>query len=455
MVFAAGDVMSEIAVSIKNVSKCYKRYAHPVDRLKELLLPGKSRADEFWALQDINLEIYQGETLGIVGRNGSGKSTLLQIIAGTLTPTTGEVRVNGRVSALLELGSGFNPEFTGRENVFLNGRLLGLSQREIEDKFDEIVRFADIGDFLDQPVKTYSSGMFVRLAFAIVANCSPQILIVDEALSVGDIFFQQKCFAFLEKLKSDGTAIIFVSHDTQAVLKLCDRAVMLQSGHLMHSGSPSDVVSKYIEMHYSQFGGQKALELLASEVDEKSETSTTSIAQSDALVLPETFTHEFPGAARYGCAVGLIAGVAITCTDGKPKSVVQVGEEIILSVKINRHSEDFCPLNVGFQIKDRLGQVVIGTNTCFLAVDMDNLQFGQPFICQFKVNLPIYPQKYTINAAVGEYVYDIKVIYDWIEPVGVVEVVSGKWLKQIGLCSPPISVKTSHVSNVDTFSCAR
>jgi lipopolysaccharide transport system ATP-binding protein len=181
----------EIAISLKNVSKCYKRYARPVDRLKEILLPGKSIAQEFWALRDINLEIPKGETLGIIGQNGSGKSTMLQIIAKTLTPTTGEVQVNGRVSALLELGSGFNPEFTGRQNVFFNGRLLGLSHEEIEDKFDEIAAFADIGDFIDQPVKTYSSGMFVRLAFAVAVSVNPDILIVDEALAVGDIYFSK------------------------------------------------------------------------------------------------------------------------------------------------------------------------------------------------------------------------------------------------------------------------
>jgi lipopolysaccharide transport system ATP-binding protein len=172
--------MTEIAISLHNVSKCYKRYSRPVDRLKELLLPGRSHAENFWALRDINLEVAKGETLGIIGQNGSGKSTLLQIIAGTVTPTTGEVWVNGRVSALLELGSGFNPEFTGRQNVFFNGRILGLSRQEIEAKFDDIAAFAEIGDFLDQPIKTYSSGMVVRLAFAVIANTEPQILIVEQ-----------------------------------------------------------------------------------------------------------------------------------------------------------------------------------------------------------------------------------------------------------------------------------
>src|SRR4028118_1341232 len=185
--------MTENVISLKNVSKCFKRYDRPGDRLKEIIYPSKKLADEFWALQDINLEVPKGQTLGIVGRNGSGKSTLLQIIAGTLTPTAGEVRVNGRVSALLELGSGFNPEFTGRQNVFFNGQILGLSREEVEAKFDDIAAFAEIGDFIDRPVKTYSSGMAVRLAFAVVANTEPKILIVDEALAVGDAKFQARC----------------------------------------------------------------------------------------------------------------------------------------------------------------------------------------------------------------------------------------------------------------------
>ncbi|MGH8001924.1 MAG: ABC transporter ATP-binding protein, partial [Brasilonema sp.] len=235
----------EIVISLKKISKCYKQYDHPVDRIKEILLRGKNYAQEFWALQNISLEVPQGETLGVIGQNGSGKSTLLQIIAGTLTPTTGEIYVNGRISALLELGSGFNPEFTGRQNVFFNGRLLGLSQRNIEDKFDEIAKFADIGDFIDQPVKTYSSGMFIRLAFAVAVSVNPNILIVDEALAVGDIYFQQKCFLRIKELKELGTTILFVSHDSTAVYKLCNRAVLLEAGQVVLDSKPRQVIDLY------------------------------------------------------------------------------------------------------------------------------------------------------------------------------------------------------------------
>lgn len=243
--------MSEIAISLQNVCKCFKRYNHPVDRLKELLLPGKSRAEEFWALQNIHLQVAWGETLGIVGRNGSGKSTLLQIIAGTLLPTTGNVSVQGKVSALLELGSGFNPEFTGRQNVFFNGQLLGLTPEQIEAKFDDIAGFADIGDFIDRPVKTYSSGMFMRLAFAVAINVQPDILVVDEALSVGDEAFQRKCFARIRDIREMGGIILFVSHSASHILELCDEAVLMDRGELLLRHHPKVVMDKYHKLIYA------------------------------------------------------------------------------------------------------------------------------------------------------------------------------------------------------------
>jgi lipopolysaccharide transport system ATP-binding protein len=243
--------MSEIAISLSNISKCYKRYDKPVDRLKELAFPSKVRVNEFWALHDINLTVGKGQTLGVVGRNGSGKSTLLQIIAGTLSPTSGQVKVNGRISALLELGSGFNPEFTGRQNVFFNGRLLGLSQQELEEKYEEIVAFADIGSFIDQPVRTYSSGMFVRLAFAVAINVNPDVFIVDEALAVGDEAFQRKCFARIQAIQDRGGTILFVSHAAASVVKLCSSAVLLDQGELLLESTPKLVISQYQKLIYA------------------------------------------------------------------------------------------------------------------------------------------------------------------------------------------------------------
>jgi lipopolysaccharide transport system ATP-binding protein len=247
--------MKQLAIKLTNVSKVFYSYAKPRYRLQEMMRPilgklhsrfDRDYADEFWALQDINLEIPKGSAFGIIGRNGAGKSTLLQIIAGTLTPTTGEVEVNGRVNALLELGSGFNPEFTGRENVYMNGSILGFSKEEIQSKFQEIHDFSEIGKFIDQPVKTYSSGMFVRLAFSVQAILEPDILIVDEALSVGDVFFQLKCHKLIERLLESGnTTFLFVTHDMGAIEKYCKDALVLHHGKSLYSGDKKTAILKY------------------------------------------------------------------------------------------------------------------------------------------------------------------------------------------------------------------
>jgi lipopolysaccharide transport system ATP-binding protein len=238
---------SEAAIRVRGLSKAFPIYSKPHHRLLQMIAPGpKGRwYREFEALRDITLDIAKGETVGIVGRNGSGKSTLLQLICGTLTPSAGTIQVNGRIAALLELGAGFNPEFTGRENVFLNATVLGLSHAEIVEKFDEIEAFADIGEFIDQPVKSYSSGMYVRLAFAVAINVSPEILVVDEALSVGDEGFQRKCFARIDAIRDSGATVLFVSHSASTIVDLCDRAILLDRGELLAQGTPRHVVSRY------------------------------------------------------------------------------------------------------------------------------------------------------------------------------------------------------------------
>lgn len=243
--------MEDIAISVRHLAKSFRRYDRPSDRLKELLLPSRQHYREFQALRDVSIEIPRGQTLGIVGRNGSGKSTLLQIIVGTLQPSAGEVAVQGRISALLELGSGFNPEFTGRQNVFFNGQILGLSRAQIDERFDEIAAFADIGDFLDQPAKTYSSGMFVRLAFAVATSVEPDILVVDEALAVGDEAFQRKCFARIESLQSQGCTTLFVSHAASKVVELCDRALLLDHGEAIMAHHPKFVIDQYHKLIYA------------------------------------------------------------------------------------------------------------------------------------------------------------------------------------------------------------
>ncbi len=251
---------NDIAIRVSNLSKCYHIYDTPRDRLKQFILPRLHRMAgqppkqyfrEFWALKDISFEVKKGESVGIVGRNGSGKSTFLQIITGTLSPTTGTVAIHGRIAALLELGSGFNPDFTGRENVFMNAAILGLSKEEVAERFDDIAAFADIGPFIEQPVKTYSSGMVVRLAFAVAINVDPDILIIDEALSVGDELFQRKCFSRIETIRANGTTILFVSHSSSAIVELCDRAVLMDSGEKLAVGEPKQIVGCYQKLLYA------------------------------------------------------------------------------------------------------------------------------------------------------------------------------------------------------------
>src|SRR6185312_1065790 len=257
-----------VAIRISNLSKCYQIYDTPHDRLKQFVAPRLQRLArqtqkryyrEFWALRNVSFEVKRGETVGIVGRNGSGKSTLLQIICGTLTPTDGTVETRGRVAALLELGSGFNPDFTGRENVYLNASVLGLSKQEIDARFDDIAAFADIGQFIEQPIKTYSSGMMVRLAFSVAINVDPEILIIDEALSVGDELFQRKCFSRLEAIRKTGATILFVSHSGSAVVELCDRALLMDSGERLAVGSPKQIVGRYQKLLYAPVDKRQAI----------------------------------------------------------------------------------------------------------------------------------------------------------------------------------------------------
>ena len=251
---------SDVAIKVENLSKCYHIYEKPRERLMQMLARGRKQYfREFWALQDVSFEVKKGETIGIVGRNGSGKSTLLQIICGTLTPTSGRLETRDRIAALLELGSGFNPEFTGRENVYLNAAVLGLSKEEVDACFDDIATFADIGQFIDQPVKTYSSGMVVRLAFAVAINVDPQILVVDEALSVGDELFQRKCFSRIETIKNSGATILFVSHSGSTIVELCDRAVLLEMGENLAVGEPKLIVGWYQKLLYSPIDKREAI----------------------------------------------------------------------------------------------------------------------------------------------------------------------------------------------------
>ncbi|BAZ41265.1 ABC transporter-related protein [Calothrix sp. NIES-4101] len=418
----------EIAISLKNVSKCFKRYNHPVDRLQEILLPGKNRSEEFWALRDIELEIPRGETVGIVGRNGSGKSTLLQIIAGTLTPTTGEVKVNGRVSALLELGSGFNPEFTGRQNVFFNGRLLGLSQKEIEDKFDEIASFADIGDFIDEPVKTYSSGMFVRLAFAVAINVDPEILIVDEALSVGDGVFVHRCMAKIKDFQDSNGTILFVSHDLGSVNRLCSSCYWLNNSRIVEKGSPVDVSKSYQAWVYEKINeGMKkksdaacnfvinAENLTTSQLEDNSQNKTS----EDLGISINPFNNQkylyFPSTKRFGTGRCEILSLEIQNNEGKNTGFVMPDDTLTIKTKILSHDQVKNPL-FGIMLYDRLRTAIAGWNTTQYKHKLSQFEKGEIICVTFEIKWPhIKSDTYSLEPAIADGSQDSHEMIDWVQ----------------------------------------
>ena len=447
--------MNEIAISVKNVSKCFKKYPHPVDRLQEILLPGKSKAQEFWALQDISFEIPKGETLGVIGRNGSGKSTLLQIIAGTLTPTTGSVQVNGRVSALLELGSGFNPEFTGRQNVFFNGRLLGLSQQEIENRFDEIARFADIGEFIDQPVKTYSSGMFVRLAFAVAVNVDPDILIVDEALAVGDVVFQHRCIRRMRALMDSGITTLFVSHDSSAIKTLCSSAIMIHDGKMYTSGSPNQVIIDYmklvteLELNSNQDRSESTEPILEATEPSNVEVASTPVETMvesentvEAVINPLENTKK--KVARRGNRKALIEDVKLLDQFEEYIGEVPVfgfNEEVTLLVNLKVY-EPLQGCIVGFFVCDKNGNEIIGSNTFEEDLPIGKLEPGEELQVKFRFKLPLRTCSYSLTVAGSENYSSIT--FDWIDNAMVFQVLPPSTGKQIyALVDQPMSVSVA------------
>lgn len=348
---------SDIAIRAKCVSKQYNIYTRPLDRLLQgLVKTRKKYFTEFWALRDVSFELKRGEALGIVGKNGSGKSTLLQIICGTLQPTSGDVAVHGRIGALLELGAGFNPEFTGRENVLLNGALLGIGRKEIEGKFDEIVDFAGIDHFIDQPVKTYSSGMFLRLAFAVQACLRPEILVVDEALAVGDAGFQRKCYRHIEMLKKEGTAIILVSHDANAVVCFCDRAMLLDGGRAITDGDPKLVM----ELYHKQLFGEEV--------------------ESGARF-------------EYGDGGASIGRVWVEDEGGNSLTQVGVGEAFWFCYQARLNTDVRDPI-FGMRIVNSQGQVLVGTNTYEQRIHTGDFARGDEVRVRWRIdnrlNLGIY-----------------------------------------------------------------
>ena len=414
-----------LAIRVQNLSKCYEIYDRPQDRLKQSIRPRLQRIAgrevqnyyrEFWSLRDVSFEVNRGETVGIIGRNGSGKSTLLQIICGTLQPTAGQVDIlSGRVAALLELGSGFNPEFTGRENVFMNAGILGLSREQTEARFADIEAFADIGDFIDQPVKTYSSGMMVRLAFAVIAHVDADILIIDEALSVGDVFFVQKCMRFLRRFMERRT-VLFVSHDTGAVLNLCQTAIWLHKGQIEAQGAPKTVTEKYLEKLYESQQGPSVKEPSPNSITKTASQNLRLdlINQTGHRNAVELFSFD-PNGACFGKGGVIIDAVGLFDDAGSSLSWVVGGEPVSLRIQCHAVQDAFSPI-VGFMVKDRLGQVIFADNTYLTyALRPITVTAGECLQARFDFVMPVMPLgDYTVAVAVAEGTQAEHVQHHWI-----------------------------------------
>lgn len=373
--------MKEVAIRVDDISKMYKLYDKPSDRFKEALgLTKEKKYHEHYALNHVSFDVKKGETVGIIGTNGSGKSTILKIITGVLNPTGGNLTVNGRISALLELGAGFNMEYTGIENIYLNGTMMGFSREEIDSRLDSILQFADIGDFVHQPVKTYSSGMFVRLAFAVAINIDPEILIVDEALSVGDVFFQVKCYHKFEEFKKMGKTILFVSHDLGSISKYCDRVILLNKGKKIAEGEPKKIVDMYKQVLVEQ-------EEVRDVPQEHKEDETVGCWKEKMEVNPNYLD--------YGEKAAEIVDFAIVDDRGEITSNIQKDSEFTIKFKVLFHRDIEEPI-FAFTIKDLQGTEVTGTNTMYENISTGTVKKGEVRTVEFKQKMNLQGRNYLL-----------------------------------------------------------
>ena len=394
--------MNDLAIKITNLTKIYKLYARNRDRLKDSLgLSKKAQYKEHYALKNVDMEVKTGESVGIIGVNGSGKSTILKIITGVLNPTSGDVQINGRISALLELGAGFNMEYTGLENVYLNGTMMGFTEKEIDERLQDILDFADIGDFVHQPVKTYSSGMFVRLAFAVAINIDPEILIVDEALSVGDVFFQAKCYHKFEEFKKMGKTILFVSHDLTSIAKYCDRVILLNKGVKLAEGNPKDMVNMYKKLLVHQLD-EETLEDVSgkSAIGEKSEDES---AWKNNFEVNPTVTD-------YGEKQAEIVDFAIIDQYGAYSSIIEKGSVYKVKAKIHFHETVKNPIFT-ITIKNKQGTDITGTNTMFERIETGTVNAGENRIVTYEQQMNLQGGDYLLSLGCTGYVGDNFVVY--------------------------------------------
>jgi len=412
-----------VALRVERVSKQYRIYQHPGDRLKESLTRGHWKWHrEFWALRNISFEVEAGTTTGIVGPNGSGKSTLLQIVTGTLEPTHGNVWYDGRIAALLELGAGFNPEFTGIENVFMNAALIGLSSTETQRLIPEIERFAEIGEFIHQPVKTYSSGMYVRLAFATAVATDPQILIIDEALSVGDAVFQHRCLRRIRQMQESGATILFVSHDVSAVKALCSRAILLNSGRVEADGKPSDVLNRYLGLIMEReeaYAAEPAPTGSEGSVEASAEFAATLAQTSPSL----HYTY------RHGDRSAEVLSAEVLNGSRRNAELVDTGDSLIVRMRVRFHRDIDDPV-FGFLIRNRHGISAYGINTHQLGLKFGRVNRGEIMEVSFPFDCWLGPDDYSVTFAVHS--EDI-ISYDWLDGVSFFRVIAS--MKIEGLCN--------------------
>lgn len=394
------------AIECSDVSKSYSIYRSPGDRLKELLTFNRHKFHrDFWALHSLSFDVRRGETFCIVGENGSGKSTLLQLVAGILKPTTGEISVNGRVSALLELGSGFNPEFSGRDNIYLNGAILGFSAREMDRKYEEITGFAEIGEFINQPVKTYSSGMIVRLAFAVAIHVDPEILLVDEALAVGDVYFRQRCMRKVHELRARGITILFVSHATGDIKALGDRAMWLDHGELKEIGEVDRVVTKYLAAM-----AQKDSDYLSHQQQPEEARPV-----QDRVLAPE-IADRLPNIDhRFGDGRAEVIGIQILDTNGYPLGALEPDSSIVVRISVYAKQMLRQPI-VGFMLRNHLGMDFAGTNTTREGYPLLPMHAGDLNTVDFHIQVPaLYASTFSFSPAIADGTLDHYSICDWVD----------------------------------------
>lgn len=411
--------MSDYAISVEHVEKMYKLYDKPTDRLKESLgLTRKKKYKEHYALHDVNFKVNKGETVGIIGTNGSGKSTILKIITGVLNPTAGEVKVNGRISALLELGAGFNMEYTGIENVYLNGTMIGFTREEIDAKLNDILEFADIGDFVYQPVKTYSSGMFVRLAFAVAINIDPEILIVDEALSVGDVFFQAKCYHKFEEFKKLGKTILFVSHDLGSIGKYCDRVVLLNQGVKLNEGKPKEMIDIYKKLLVNQYVDDDETEKEQENESDNENTKEESVTWKD-------MTTSNPDIVEYGNGLATIIDYGIKDAAGNMSNAIEKGSDFTIMFKV-KFSEKVSDPIFAITIKDLKGTEITGTNTMFEKIDTGTVNKDEVRSVSFTQNMNLQGGDYLVSLGCTGYRDGEFTVYHRLYDVFNITVISNK-----------------------------